>query len=161
MSQPDAEDLLLEWQEKFKSSDWFVTRDEKTRFNYFKARSLYFGTSMKGEASKGFQQYYLDAAARPSKENTAIISKAVELLLKAGIDLTAHYELLSADPSFIVHCNNIFRAFANPRNQYEFKVSDPIQHRTRGHTTDWQRSYPGRRRLLHHLRPVSVSLTDM
>ena len=126
MAQPDAEDLLIEWQEKFKSSDWFVTRDEKTRFNYFKARSLYFGTSMKGEASKGFQQYYLDAAARPSKENTAIISKAVELLLKAGIDLTAHYELLSADPSFIVHCNNIFRAFANPRNQYEFKVSDPF-----------------------------------
>ncbi|MCW3125933.1 MAG: hypothetical protein JWO03_1591 [Bacteroidetes bacterium] len=126
MTSPDATALIAEWEEKFKSSDWFVTRDGKTRFNYFKARSLYFGTSMKGDASKGFQQYYMDNAARPSKENTVIISKAVELMLKAGIDLTAYYDVLSQDPSFIVHCNNIFRAFANPRNQYEFKVSDPF-----------------------------------
>ena len=126
MPLPEAESLLAEWQEKFKSSDWFVTRDGKTRFNYFKARSLYFGISLRGEASKGFQQYYLDSASRPSKENKVIISKAIELMLKAGIDLTAYYDTLSREPAFIVHCNNIFRAFANPRNQYEFKVSDPF-----------------------------------
>jgi hypothetical protein len=126
MSSPDADALIKEWEEKFKASDWFVTRDGKTRFNYFKARSLYFGTSMKGDGAKGFQQYYMDHAARPSKANTAVVSKAVELMLKMGIDLTGQYEVLGAEPSFLVHCNSIFRAFANPRNQYEFKITDPF-----------------------------------
>jgi nucleoside-triphosphatase THEP1 len=126
MTVPDADALLAEWQENFKSSDWFVTREGKTRFNYFKARSLYFGTSMKGEASKGFQQYFLDASARPSKENNIIISKAIELLQKAGINVAPYYDRLAKDPTFTSHCNNVFLAFANPRNQYEFKVSDPF-----------------------------------
>ncbi|MBS1617278.1 MAG: AAA family ATPase [Bacteroidetes bacterium] len=121
-----AGELLAQWEEQFRSSDWFVTRDGKTRFNYFKARTLYFGVSSRGEASKGFQKFYLDYSARPKADNTVIVSEGISIFHQAGIDLVPYFDTLTRDPAFIHHCNHIFRAFANPRNQYEFKVSDPF-----------------------------------
>ncbi len=121
-----AAELLTQWEEQFRSSDWFVTRDGKTRFNYFKARTLYFGVSSRGESTKGFQKFYLDYSARPKADNTVIVSEGISIFHQAGIDLVPYFDTLTRDPAFIHHCNNIFRAFANPRNQYEFKVSDPF-----------------------------------
>jgi hypothetical protein len=127
MAASSSEETLLEWAENFKASDWFVTRDDKTRFNYFKARTLYYGSGAKSHSQKGFQQYYMESATSEAKDDTQAVDIAIDLLGSIGVKVTNPKLVAARSGTFLLVCNNIFRAFANPRNQYNFKLTDPFE----------------------------------
>jgi ATP-dependent DNA helicase PIF1 len=127
MTTSSSDTLIRQWAESFRASDWFTTRDDKTRFNYFKARHLYYGSVAKGNALKGFQQYYMESATAEAKDNSEILSRAIELLQSIGIDIQKDHTIISdRQGKFIALCNSIFRSLASPRNQYSFKLSEPF-----------------------------------
>ena len=125
MSITAHEVFISQWADKFKSSDWFVTRDGKTRFNYFKARSLYFGTVGRDNAIKGFQKYYMDSAK--ASDPASAVLKALELLHSIGIEITDNGPISFQVPLFLLLTNTIFKALADPRNQYKFNVANPFE----------------------------------
>ena len=127
MASSSSETTIMQWAENFKASDWFTTRDDKTRFNYFKARTLYYGSVGKGNSQKGFQQYYMESATTESKDDSHAVDKAIELLESVGIAVPNQKMVTARSSTFLMVCNNIFRAFANPRNQYNFKLTDPFE----------------------------------
>lgn len=127
MASPGSENIIRQWAENFRASDWFTTRDEKTRFNYFKARSLYYGTTGKNNSQKGFQQYYMESALAETKDSSQVVAKAVDILFSIGIDIPDPNIVASRSGQFLMLCNSIFRTFANPRNQYNFKLTDPFE----------------------------------
>jgi ATP-dependent DNA helicase PIF1 len=127
MAPSTAENTIQQWAEKFKVSDWFTTRDDKTRFNYFKARSLYYGSVARGASLKGFQQYYMESATAEVKDSSEAVAKAIEMLKSVGVEVQGNQIAPSKSGQFLMLSNNIFRAFANPRNQYKFKLTDPFE----------------------------------
>ena len=127
MASSTTENTIQQWADRFKASDWFTTRDEKTRFNYFKARSLYYGSVARGSSQKGFQQYYMESATAEVKDNSEAVARAIELLKSVGIEVPDDQIAPANTGQFLMLCNNIFRAFANPRNQYNFKLTDPFE----------------------------------
>jgi len=127
MASPDSENTILQWAEKFKASDWFTTRDDKTRFNYLKARSLYYGSVAKGNSQKGFQQLYMESAASEAKDNSEAVARAIDMIQSIGIEIQNERLISARSAQFLMLCNNIFRAFANPQNQYNFKLTDPFE----------------------------------
>lgn len=127
MESTGSENTIQQWAERFKASDWFTTRDDKTRFNYFKARTLYHGSSSKTGGVKGFQQYYMESATIEAKDSTEAIAKAIEILQSIGVEIPDQTYILADRGKFLMLCNNIFRTFANPRNQYNFKLTDPFE----------------------------------
>jgi hypothetical protein len=127
MASTESENIIKQWAENFKASDWFTTRDEKTRFNYYKARTLYYGTAGKNNEQKGFQQYYMESALAETKDSSQVIAKAVDILFSIGIDIPDINIIGARSSQFLMICNSIFRTFANPRNQYNFKLTDPFE----------------------------------
>jgi ATP-dependent DNA helicase PIF1 len=127
MPASSSESTIQQWAENFKASDWFTTREEKTRFNYFKARTLYYGSVSKSNPQKGFQQLYMESATTEAKDDSHAVDRAIDLLESIGIKVTNHKMAAARSNTFLLVCNNIFRAFANPRNQYNFKLTDPFE----------------------------------
>ncbi len=127
MDSPSSENTIKKWAENFKASDWFTTRDEKTRFNYFKARTLYYGSVAKGNQQTGFQQCYMESATTEAKGDKQAVDMAIDLLKSIGVEVAEQSNITAQSGKFLMLCNNIFRAFANPRNQYNFKLADPFE----------------------------------
>ena len=125
MSTSGHESLINQWAANFKASDWFVTREGKTRFNYFKARSLYFGTIGRENAIKGFQKYYMDSAK--ATDNSSAVLKGLEILESIGIVIENRGPVVSQSTLFLLLANTILKALADPRNQYKFNVENPFE----------------------------------
>jgi len=127
MNSPHSEDTIKQWAENFRASDWFTTRDDKTRFNYYKARNAYYGQTNGRDGQKGFQQYYMESALSETKDNSAAVAKAIGILESIGIDIPDQSLIDAQSGRFLMLCNSIFRTFANPKNQYSFKLTDPFE----------------------------------
>jgi ATP-dependent DNA helicase PIF1 len=69
----------------------------------------------------------MESATTEAKDNPEVVAKAVELLNSAGINMPDEVVMPDNRGKFLMLCNNIFRAFANPRNQYNFKLTDPFE----------------------------------
>lgn len=127
MAESAAEDLIKQWTERFLASDWFLDSEGKKRFNYFRARQVYYGLVSKTAPVKGFQQFYLEYAVEGTAGKELGVNQALQLLGSLGI--TADHIALdtAALDRLMLICNELFRALANPQNQYRFKAANPFE----------------------------------